>query len=607
MKILVAVKMVPRLGQVRFAPGLNRIVREDVATGTNPLDIHALNHALRLRTRAGGEVVAFTMGPPGARQVLEEALQRGADRAIHLVDIRFAGADTLATARALAQLFRRERPQLILFGRSSLDGGTAQTAPQVAELAGLPQLTQVISLEISDGQLDAVREVERGCERWRVPLPAVISVEAAANLPPDAAVADGSSVNVAIESLDVDALGGDEADYGIRGSATYVQQVIELPGRSPADTVTDPAMAVRRLLATVGDTSTAGAAATSQDAPASATETGRQIWAMAEAGADRGLHPVSFEAIACARQASEPLGADVVSVLLCEHPGDTATALAEAGADRVIVVRGAGLTTTASGLHADALSQLIDERSPFAVIGPWTSLGRDYMPRVAARLGLGLTGDFVALDVSPRPGKGHAMDLVWLKPAWAGTVVARVVARTIPSLGTLRPGAVVAPSVTVGKTAPVELVAIDLAAATATPILVEQVVQPGIERLPELSPAVVCVGADITPELAAQIERAVDELGWAVGGTHEAVNQGLFPPQLEIDILKRSLAPSLVLAIGLRSPSELDAVRAAGIIATVDPDPTSPVHNCANLRVLCRPEDFVAQLAVGQTALVAGR
>src|SRR5439155_1395503 len=88
-----------------------------------------------------GEVVALTMGPPGAREGLVECLALGADRGVHLLDRLLAGSDTLATARALAAVLRREAPDLVLFGRASTDAETGQVGPEVAELLGLPQVT----------------------------------------------------------------------------------------------------------------------------------------------------------------------------------------------------------------------------------------------------------------------------------------------------------------------------------------------------------------------------------------------------------------------------------------------------------------------------------
>src|SRR5579863_6478877 len=145
--------MVPKQEDVRFVAGINRIEREGVACETNPLDRHALRVSVSLARSAGpgASVVAFTMGPPHASLVLDEALAHGADGAVHLLDMRFAGADTLATARAFARLVERERPDLVVLGRFATDGATAQVAPQLAALAGLPVVVDATSLSLGAG------------------------------------------------------------------------------------------------------------------------------------------------------------------------------------------------------------------------------------------------------------------------------------------------------------------------------------------------------------------------------------------------------------------------------------------------------------------------
>src|SRR5579884_3320253 len=100
--IVVCIKQVPLLSALRFDPGTRRLVREGLPLDINELDIYALTEAIHLRDRHGGEVIAITMGPPQAREALATALAMGADRAIHLCDRAFGGADTLATARTLA-------------------------------------------------------------------------------------------------------------------------------------------------------------------------------------------------------------------------------------------------------------------------------------------------------------------------------------------------------------------------------------------------------------------------------------------------------------------------------------------------------------------------
>src|SRR5205807_4302215 len=139
-------------------------------------DRYALLEAVELRERAGGEVVALTMGPVQAGEALRECLALGADRAIHLSDPVFALADTIATSRTLALAIGKEGADLVLCGRKTLDSETWQVPPEVAAYLGRPVLTSVVGLELADGVLRARREADEGEELWEVPLPAVLSV-----------------------------------------------------------------------------------------------------------------------------------------------------------------------------------------------------------------------------------------------------------------------------------------------------------------------------------------------------------------------------------------------------------------------------------------------
>src|SRR5256712_6202827 len=174
MQIVVCVKWVPALGSLRFDPETRRLVREGVPGEVSSFDLRALGAALALRAVHGGEVVALSMGPPGARDGLVECLALGADRALHLLDPLLAGSDTLATARALAAVLTHEKPDIILFGRASTDAETGQVGPEVAELLGLPQVTGARRLEIDPPArtLVAQREADEGFETVIGPLPA---------------------------------------------------------------------------------------------------------------------------------------------------------------------------------------------------------------------------------------------------------------------------------------------------------------------------------------------------------------------------------------------------------------------------------------------------
>ena len=587
MKFLVAVKVVPAPGAVRFQEGLNRIVREGVASLVNPLDRLALDLALAGRGRCGGQVVAVTMGPPGIEALLQEVAGMGVDRVIHLCDPRLAGADTLATSRALAQVIRAEEAEVILCGRSAMDGGTAQTPAQTAEIAGLAFASGVVAVEFGDGSVTVVEETDDGDRRRSLPVPAVISVEAGCTAGPAGPVSGPG----AIEVWDADRLGGDPADYGIRGSRTYVQKVEDLPSARPgrAAGMDEAIEAVNARLET--------AAAEVPATPGTVTGTGeRAIWVVAESrGGD--LHPTSLEGLACARSVAGRLDAQVVSVLLGGSAGTHADRLIAAGADRVLVGTAPHLDGQPAEVMAAALAPLVERHQPLGVIAPWSSRGRHYLPRVAARLQLGLTGDFVGLDTAAHPAGGDRTDLVWLKPAWGGRAMARVVARTTPALGTLRPGACRPLAASPGRTGTVETVELDEAAIAAASVPDAGDQPPGTGGLlADSAPAMVCVGAGVDPALADRLRRQAENRGWGFGGTAAAVAGGLVASRAEVSLVKRSISPLVFIGVGLDGPGDLDPIRGAGLVVTVGARIPPEVAAQSDLAVTASAAELAAAL-----------
>lgn len=579
MEILVCVKQVPRPDEVRFRPGVNRVVREGVARVLNPLDEYALGHAFALRARAGGRVTAATMGPLAAREVLVDAMRAGADRAIHLVDGAFAGADTLATARALAALVERERPDLVLLGRGSIDGGTSQVAPQLAELTGLPIVSHAVAVHVSGTALVVTRECERGAETWLAEPPAIVSVERGPR-PARSGSGDGPVEEVSAADL------GEEARFGIRGSATYVQRIVDLERDRAGTRIADPPVAAARIHALAR-------VAVAPGPPPESRHGKREIWVVAEAYRGR-LHPVTAEGLAAAHAVAGRLDATVIAVLPCAVPGDLPGDLAGYGADRVLVVRDPALGGHGHGPLVDAVAGLVGERSPFAVVGAWTADGRDWVPRVAARLSLGLTGDVVGLDTDPNPGDPSRLDLVWLKPAWAGGALARVVARTIPSLGTLRPGVVVSAAYRAGRRISVETVESPWAATGEGARLLRTDETP--HGLVDAARVLICVGERTMPATLEAARALAAATGWGIAGTPGAVAAGLVDPAAELSPDRRSLAPSLVVAVGVAEAADLDAVRGAETIAIIGPPRTAPAHEAADLAVLAEPLEVIAAL-----------
>jgi electron transfer flavoprotein beta subunit len=160
-------------------------MREGVPSIINPEDRNALEAALALREIHGGTVTALSMGPPQARDALEEALCMGADRAILLSDRAFAGADTLITAFTLSRaIMKIAKYDLIICGRQAIDGDTAQVGPQIAGFLDLPQVTYAEGLELKKGgALVVQRGLEESTQWVQVKLPALVTVTGRINHP----------------------------------------------------------------------------------------------------------------------------------------------------------------------------------------------------------------------------------------------------------------------------------------------------------------------------------------------------------------------------------------------------------------------------------------
>lgn len=580
-KFLVCVKQVPQVDQVRFDRA-NRIVREDVDNLCNPLDLQALGHALRLRAPED-EVIVATMGPPTARAVLEDGLARGANRAIQLTDRRFQGADTLATARALAEVVRRESPDLVLSGRSTLDGATAQLGQQVAELAELGLVTEAVGISLLTDGVHIERETDHGYETWQAPLPVLLTI---ARGPQPREPFRQSSADVV--ELSAEDLSGTPTEYGTRGSPTFVRQVRTREiarGRELIESVETAAARVRSLLA---EPEGQARSVSSRQERASGNH---DVWVLAERDRNT-LDPISFEGLACADRLAAELGARVTAILLDAADDAAARELTERGADRVLHVHHPRLRVGSARAYADALATVLTREQPLVLVAPWTVHGRDYVPQVAARLGLGLIGDVTGVEVE----LGEKPRIQWIKPAWAGTAEALVISRTTPTVATLRPGSYTPlPRRAVSA---VDVVNIDgtLAAVSNEPRLVSHRHEVDA-RVLDRAPVVFCVGSQVLSATVAQLRELAEAWGVGVGGTAEAVRLGLVPPQWELGLLKRSIAPAVCVVLGVRQAQEVAAVRAASMLVTVHPEADMPVHDCADLQVATEVEPFVKALA----------
>jgi len=228
MNIVVCLKQVPGITDVKIDPQTNTLVREGIKNIVNPFDTYALEEGVRVKERYGGRVTAISMGPAQAEEVLREAIATGADDAVLLSDSAFAGADTLATAYTLARAIDKlEQYDLIICGRQTIDGDTGQVGPELAEMLKLPFVAYVSKLdEISNGYMRVKRMVEDGYEVMETPLPAVLTVVKEINVPRLPSLRGLAKAKSAVIPVwTAQELGVDNNMVGLSGSATRVIEI----------------------------------------------------------------------------------------------------------------------------------------------------------------------------------------------------------------------------------------------------------------------------------------------------------------------------------------------------------------------------------------------
>ncbi|KRR06485.1 nitrogen fixation protein FixA [Bradyrhizobium jicamae] len=248
---LVCIKQVPDSAQIRVHPVTNTIMRQGVPSIINPYDLFALEAALELRDKFGGEITVLTMGPPSAEDSLRKALTFGADRAVLLTDRSFAGADTLATTYALATAIRKigkeyGQPDLIFTGKQTIDGDTAQVGPGIAKRLRVSQLTyvaKITALDLTARTIEAERRSEGGVQVLRTRLPCLITMLEATNQIRRGAMADAlraaraSIVKWSAQDADVE----DISKCGLKGSPTVVKRVFAPSARAEKAVLVEPA------------------------------------------------------------------------------------------------------------------------------------------------------------------------------------------------------------------------------------------------------------------------------------------------------------------------------------------------------------------------------
>lgn len=229
MNILVCIKQVPETNKVEVDPVTGVLKRNGVDSKMNPYDLYAIETALKLKEKMGGSISVITMGPKQAAGVIKEAFAMGADNGTLISDRKFGGADVLATSYTLAQGIKKLGEfDLILCGKQTTDGDTAQVGPEVSEWLSIPSISNVCKIvEVQDNSIIVEMDMTHDLEVTKVEFPCLLSVEKdifMPRLPSYIKKQEAKDRQITVFSLE-DLEDKDEKHYGLNGSPTQVQRI----------------------------------------------------------------------------------------------------------------------------------------------------------------------------------------------------------------------------------------------------------------------------------------------------------------------------------------------------------------------------------------------
>ena len=229
MEILVCIKQVPGTSNVEVDPITGVLKRDGIDSKMNPYDLYALETALKMKEEHGGLIKVVSMGPPQAKDVIREAYMMGADEGVLLSDRKFAGSDVLATSYTMSQGIKKMgNYDLILCGKQTTDGDTAQVGPEIAEYLGIPHIANVLKIiKIKEKSIIVEMDMPNTIEVVEVKFPCLLTVEKDIYQPrlpsyrKKLATKDREIELIALKDFE----DKDEMKYGLNGSATQVERI----------------------------------------------------------------------------------------------------------------------------------------------------------------------------------------------------------------------------------------------------------------------------------------------------------------------------------------------------------------------------------------------
>ena len=584
LKIAICIKQIPLVEDANFDP-VSKTIRRDGVNVMSAYDLRGIAEAVELKNTMGAETTVVTMGPPQAREVLIDALAMGIDHAVHLEDRAFAGSDTLATARALALWLKRGKFDLILLGKYSIDAETGQVGPEIAELLGVAQITGVRKLKIEGTTITAERESEEGFDEVECQLPALLTC--AERLINPLKMAPGSreaAMTRTITSVRAAELNGDVAHFGFAGSPTWVQgvQAQESPKvECRMIDASDPEIAIEQVIAALEERGALTPRIHNRRPVAQQVRKaarGKDIAVVIEMDVEGKITLGTLELLSASDALATRLGGALVAIGLSNAIAKHAGLIASYGADAIVLLESPALEPYSPETAAEAVAHLVHERTPWGLFVCASERGRDWGPRLAARLKLGLTGDAVGLELDV---EGR---LIALKPAFGGNIIAPILSKTFPQMATVRQGVLELAQPNPNRAAEIETVRVAIGRPLTRLVREHSSVDHTIAPL-DGAEVIVGVGMGVGgPEGVEKTKELARVLNAGMCASRRVTDKSWLPRQLQVGLTGKAIAPRLYFSIGLRgAPNHTVSIKSAETIVAINNDPDATIFERANI------------------------
>jgi electron transfer flavoprotein alpha subunit len=586
----------------------------------NELDKQALAFALRMRQEREGRIIALTMGPPFAEEVLRYALSIGTDEAVLLTDRRLGGADTAATAYPLGQAVRKiekeifggDKDYLIVSGMQSVDGDTAQVPPQLAEELGITHIAYAIAFAFEDGQLQISRITRSGSEKVTpAGFPCLVTVTEWTQPPYPSFSRTRWAHSHRLYQWSADDVGADESRIGLAGSRTIVVKIF-----SPREAGQRKCVFEHDLKKLAGMIKEAylnrASAVEEEEKPKYRLPEGRkpdykgEVWVYAEQEGGE-LNPASFELLGKASQLASVLGERVGTVLVGKGVSGLSQELISRGADKVYIAEHELLANFLPVPYARVISDMVKKHRPQMMLFSATPLGRELAPRVAYGSGSGLTADCTGLEIADykRLEREYTAILVQTRPALGGNIMASIITQnSTVQMSTARPGVMKALEPDQSRKGEVIQYAPNITEAALGARIVYS------EHLPPASDIkdakiIICGGRALKSKegfdqyILPLADRMGEFLGQEamVGASRLAVEIGCIGRGHQVGQTGQTVKPRLYVAVGVSGAVQhVTGMQGSDIVVAINKDPNARIFQVADFGVVGNLEEVVPEL-----------